>query len=465
MPSGEIRALTGLRFVAALWVVLIHFQTVLAQAFGARVGLFAPVVLSGWLGVDLFFVLSGYVMVLTYVAKMGPRWDTRRALTFVWLRLARIWPLWAVLTVASFSWHRLTGFAASQGGSIGVRAMLEQLLLVQMWHRSSNLGSSLILPGWSLSVEFLAYLAFPVAVMLFWRIRRAAPVLLCSLAVGAMLPLALIALKTGHVDYLLPWPVRIAGGFVSGGVTCLAVERLKHIARVRSTATAVSVLAIVQILAVCYWAQNRVDLGSSDQRGIAVVFLPVLVGSLSLSSAGPARFLSREPLVVGGRISFALYLVHFCFMDAGAYLQARFAGLAAGSARWTLLQAELIFVALLAAYLLWRFVEEPSRNALRGIGPGRRARTMVGASGPAKQPDIERTARITLPLPGSSGSEPPTGPLGARPSRVLGGVPPTQRPVGLATAAGASSGRRAPRPPEAHAERDSARESQWRPLV
>ncbi|MCU1618996.1 MAG: acyltransferase 3 [Modestobacter sp.] len=392
--SGEIRALTGLRFVAAVWVILVHFQIQLSGVFGDYLAPVRPVLTSGWLGVDLFFLLSGFVMVLSYGESMGRRFHLRDALVFLWARLSRIWPLWALLTVVMF------GFLGATGASVSVGGLVEQLLLVQMWHRDVNLGSSFIAPGWSLSVELVAYVAFPVLVLVFWRLRRLPAVVLAALAVAAMSPLALLAYQTGESNWQLPWPLRIAGAFISGGLTCLFVERVKaHPAAGRIGAT-VSVVAVLEILGVCFWSAHRVQSGGIDQVAIAIVFFPVLVGSLALSSGGLARVLSSPALVLGGRISFAMYLVHLCVADAVVFLGQHVATFAAGTPGSELLTVHLIPLTIAVAYLLWRFVEEPGRRFMRDRCPVRRRPALAVAPAEQRRPAaalLERAASYEPP--------------------------------------------------------------------
>ena len=90
--SGEIKALTGLRLFAAVWVVLFHFRPMLAEAIPDINTTLAPVLNSGAQGVDLFFILSGFVLAWNYLDRMGPSWSTRDTLHFLWMRLARVWP-------------------------------------------------------------------------------------------------------------------------------------------------------------------------------------------------------------------------------------------------------------------------------------------------------------------------------------------------------------------------------------
>ena len=88
MRSGEIKALTGLRIIAAVWVVLFHFRPMLSDASPSFRDALAPVLNCGAQGVDLFFILSGFVLTWNYLDRMGRSWSARATLHFLWLRLA-----------------------------------------------------------------------------------------------------------------------------------------------------------------------------------------------------------------------------------------------------------------------------------------------------------------------------------------------------------------------------------------
>jgi peptidoglycan/LPS O-acetylase OafA/YrhL len=134
---------------------------------------------------------------------------------------------------------------------------------------------------------------------------------------------------------------------------------------------------------------------TADYYGVLVVFIPVLVGALALSTTGPAAFLSRPAMVHGGRISYALYLVHMCLFEVGRTVMDHVPAFANGTALGTLLLTQLLFVAVLAAHLLYRFVEEPARRRLRDLaGPRRPVRT------PARHEAADETLRA-LPTIGA----------------------------------------------------------------
>src|SRR5690606_13849894 len=99
----------------------------------------------------------------------GPRLRMRDAGGFVWARAARMWPAYAVVLHLFGVW--LVARAVLGSGEqiayqavqpeLTVRAWLEQLLLVQMWHEPYLDGASWVGPTWSISAEWLAYLLFP----------------------------------------------------------------------------------------------------------------------------------------------------------------------------------------------------------------------------------------------------------------------------------------------------------------
>jgi len=87
---GEIRALTGLRSIAATWVVVFHLSWLLTIAAPGATSLLGPLISSGAQGVDLFFLLSGYVLALNYTERIGERAGLRNAVRFLGGRIARV---------------------------------------------------------------------------------------------------------------------------------------------------------------------------------------------------------------------------------------------------------------------------------------------------------------------------------------------------------------------------------------
>ena len=163
MRTGEIKALSGLRIVAAVWVVLFHFRPLLARgsARDFRSAL-APVLDCGAQGVDLFFILSGFVLTWNYLDRMGESWSWRATLHFLWLRLSRVWPVYLVTMHLAALWIIFTlnvGHVPSEAADqLTAMNYVRQFLLVQLWFQPYFDGSSWDGPAWSISAEWLAYL-------------------------------------------------------------------------------------------------------------------------------------------------------------------------------------------------------------------------------------------------------------------------------------------------------------------
>lgn len=402
----EIRSLTGLRIVAALWVVFYHFSWAPGDAYTRYWEPILPFVRHGGYGVDLFFVLSGFVITLTYVDKLGSRPSVRGMVSFWWARICRMWPVHAFVTVVFGSWL-VWKAAQDRPGPVAFQAVqpvvdwasfVEQMLMVQLWHRESFVGSSWVGPAWSISAEWAAYMAFPFLALVLWRVRTAPPLVTGALAVACMLPMVYMSNVPDGVPY--SWAGRIAGGFLAGALVCLAVRRISWTERVDRIAARIAVLATVEIL-VLLWA-NSAEAGGSNVGVLAVLGFPVLVGALALSRGGMSRWLSTDVMVLGGKISFALYMVHMPIFEVAYTLMAWYPRLAPGTGLNTLLLPHLLLGSLLLAYFVHRFLEEPARRSLRSARlPGRRR----GSGGVAAVPASVPLPAARVPLAGARTSD------------------------------------------------------------
>ncbi|MFG3503877.1 acyltransferase family protein [Streptomyces sp. NPDC047821] len=213
-PPGRDRlpSLTGLRFWAALLVVLYHLSRQAGEIPGV-----SEAVWYGRSGVTFFFVLSGFVLAWTYDGRRVP------AKVFLWRRFARIWPLLAATTVLS------VGAWLALGTEVSAKAVTASLLLVHAW-----VPDPVVLRGgnpaaWSLSDEAWFYLIFPLLMALpavrSPRGRRWIAAGCCAGVVLLWLSGSLYAdasTRAWALDYL---PLTRTLQFLLGVVTGLAVAR------------------------------------------------------------------------------------------------------------------------------------------------------------------------------------------------------------------------------------------------
>ena len=374
-----IKQLTGVRFIAAFWVVLYHYQPAFLTA-GILVPIVHELLRVGSLGVDLFFTLSGFILTHTYLTKLGPKLAGRSAGHFLWLRLARIYPVhFVMLNVAGLAvlFGDLLGSAdASARSWLNPVAYIKQLLLIQEWGPDPSRGWNFV--AWSLSMEWLAYLFFPLIALVLWRLRDRLPTLaLGIIAFLCLTPLLWIGFANDTDPFLIQgWSssIRVLTEFVAGSFVYLVVRRLvadegpsrqvTRVALVMSWAIPV-VIVLLSIGLGNIPALQWPDLPNEAPR-LYVMIIPFLVawiGALALSNRGPTSFLSTRRMVLGGFISYSLYMVHIVWF--GLWRTGMSAiGIRSGPL-YLLGTIGLVVCAVLLAYLMWRFVEEPAREWLR----------------------------------------------------------------------------------------------------
>jgi peptidoglycan/LPS O-acetylase OafA/YrhL len=367
--TGEIKALSGLRIIAALWVVLFHFRPLLEQAApGFRTAL-APVLNCGAQGVDLFFILSGFVLTWNYLDRMGPSWSTRATLRFLWLRLARVWPVYLVTLHLAAAWIIFTlnvGHEPSKiADQLNAVSYVRQLLLVQLWFQPYFDGSSWDGPAWSISAEWLAYLLFGALVLVIFRIARVTRARgLLWLAIAALPPMLLL-LASGQFYTPWSWLPRIVMQFTAGALVSAAVRKLQLSDRARRRAGYVSVLLGCAIVGILYLLDAHPLTKILDSSGLVDVLFVPLVVTLAIGIGTLPRLLSTRLMVYCGHISFSLYMVHELVHTAWNWTVAQFEISLGSDLVGKSVLVGLLAVAMGGAAMLYHFVEEPARIWMR----------------------------------------------------------------------------------------------------
>ncbi|OBK25670.1 acyltransferase [Mycobacterium asiaticum] len=369
--KGEIKALTGLRIVAAVWVVLFHFRPMVADVSPDLRENLAPVLNCGAQGVDLFFILSGFVLTWNYLDRMGHSFSLRATVHFLWLRLARVWPVYLVTLHLAAAWWILTlhiGHTPSPDiGRLTAISYVRQVLLVQLWFQPYFDLSSWDGPAWSISAEWLAYLLFGVLVLVIFRIQHATRARgLMLMAVAASLPPIVLLLASGVFYTPWSWLPRIVTQFAAGAIACAAVRRLRLSERGRRTAGYISVLLVVAIVGILYLLDAFPISGVYDGSGVVDLLFVPLVITLAVGIGSLPWLLATRFMVYGGEISFCLYMVHELVHTTWTWAVVNFRlqpWLPDSPWKWNIFALLAIAVALSA--LMYRFVEEPARRWMR----------------------------------------------------------------------------------------------------
>jgi len=322
------------------------------------------------------------VLTWNYLDRMGWSWSTRSTLHFLWLRLARVWPvylvtlhlaaLWVIFTlhVGHVPWQDLSGFSAV--------SYVRQVLLVQLWFQPFFDGSSWDGPAWSISAEWLAYLLFGLLVLVIFRAARATRARnLMWLAVAASLPPVVMLLVSGQFYTPWSWLPRIVMQFTAGALVAAAVTRLRPTDRGRHVAGYLSLLLIAGIVGLLYLFDAHPLHGVQDTSGLVDVLFVPLVMTLAIGAGSLPALLSTRFMVFGGQISFCVYMVHELVHTAWIWTAEQFQLTLQGNGG-KLIVAGLLAVTVGAAIMLFHFVEEPARRWMRRMVDVRRLTADAG---------------------------------------------------------------------------------------
>jgi peptidoglycan/LPS O-acetylase OafA/YrhL len=351
----EIRSLTGLRGVAAVYVVFHHYF--LGLSFTNP---FSTFMAHGYLAVDLFFVLSGFVMTLNYSRMFAGGWSRASMLTFLSRRIARVYPLYLVATTCALLLI-MAGWLENPTSSLKTNFAMN-LAMVQAW----GFGPSLDGPGWSISAEWAAYLLFPLLLSVaffrkpLWGWLSAATsfavlILLCLLPATAVHNLRPLATLDLHASYRGIAVFRCLAEFTLGilAARLLGSRTADWLGSNRWFDLALC-LSILGLMAV-----PRADL--------AVVFLfPALILCLSSEDRLPSTILGSKPIHYLGVLSYSLYLVHDLLggLMAWTHRYAHAHGLAHAQTYAAVLGIALTFPIAACAY---KVIELPGRRFLRRL--------------------------------------------------------------------------------------------------
>jgi peptidoglycan/LPS O-acetylase OafA/YrhL len=175
---GEIKPLTGIRGVAAFLVMLYHYAT--TPTFS---GFHLAELRKGYLCVDLFFVLSGFILALRYGDRFKRTLSRSSYAAFLQARIARLYPAYVVITLLYYAkW--VFNISGTNATPYRLQDFVANALFVQSWGFPAR---PIIGDSWSVSVECFAYLAFPLLVFAALERSRIAAPALTATAVGMLI--------------------------------------------------------------------------------------------------------------------------------------------------------------------------------------------------------------------------------------------------------------------------------------
>jgi peptidoglycan/LPS O-acetylase OafA/YrhL len=357
-PKARIDTWTGLRAIAALWVVLFHLD---CYNLHLDYGWLKPLVGRGELGVDLFFILSGIVISHVHLAEFK-QYDWPLTARFLILRFARIYPLHLVMLLfvaaqqgieSVYSWqvwrqaplHDLNGWPN----------FFLSLLNIHGWETTQKLSFNF--PSWSVSAEWFAYLCFPLLAPWLQRIRSIRMNLL--LIAGCLFLLYWVCLLnhtndlgfTTHLGLL-----RIGTEFIAG-VGIYSILKLQR--NSIPGANGLGLLSLVLIPVLILWDVHEIWL---------VADFCLLLYTFSQFNGWLKAAFANRTMVFGGKISYAIYMVHAFILhlinDACLFF---FHWRQWDFLHTIALSLFTLMLVIMAAIPLHRYIEVPARTTIRAM--------------------------------------------------------------------------------------------------
>jgi peptidoglycan/LPS O-acetylase OafA/YrhL len=342
--TGELRALTSVRGIAAWLVVLYHIRGAIA---GLPAGIEA-LLARGYLAVDFFFLLSGFVIWLTWHDRLrtpGASWR------FLQKRIARIWPLHAVMLGFGVALALLLRATGRDDPAFPFAELPLHLLLIQNWGFTDALRWND--PSWSISCELAAYLLFPLLVVAVdWR-RLPTPALV---GIAAAILLALHGAMQGAPSLGTDIPryglIRCLCEFATG--TILAALFLRTRAH-----GSIAIPGLATAATAAAWA-----LGAPETLAAPATFAGLLL-TLAHTAGRRGHPLEGRAIHYLGDISYATYLSHFLLWKAF-----RLPLDAAMLPTWLI--AGYLALVLTASVALYHLVERPAQRRINALSIRRR---------------------------------------------------------------------------------------------
>jgi len=360
---ADLRALTALRFFAAAWVVLYAFWPDL------DVGFVPNIVAKGYLGVELFFVLSGFILSHVYLEAAGEK--RFRYGGFLWARIARVYPLHlaTLLGVMALGLGALLVGMSIENSVLSWRSLPANLLMIHAWGFAPEAGWNH--PSWSISAEWFAYLCFPLFAFVAWRCRHRP---IAAVAGAAAFLVALYAVFEPLAGFSLTeatirWgALRIVPCFAYGCALYLVYRR----APLKQAGWLALGFAVATAASAALFAWD----------GVTVLLAGGLIVSLASLDNARAGWMASVPAVYLGEISYSIYMVCVPWKLLAVNLAARAADAPDKQLQIFVWLAVVALIPVVAA-VSYHLVEHPARRGLRALAV-RRQKQSTPAPVPAE---------------------------------------------------------------------------------
>ncbi|WP_374684581.1 acyltransferase family protein [Scandinavium manionii] len=331
----NLRSLTGIRGIAALYVILYHFTN--AKFY---------FLWNGYLAVDLFFILSGFIMTMVYKANLENSISINKYLRFLYHRFARIYPLYVSILIFMI-WEY-----TSTGSNLDNQVLTTNFILMQ-----GLFGGGLVGASWSVSVEIIAYIFFPIILLTLLRHNYlSVPLFIISFLGIYSLPYLNTFHSTGPLDiYNGLLPIARGGlGFLLGVSAFFISENIKK--TINSSVIACDIIFAGIVFVLFYKGFDMLFVL------MASIYIPFLYHGRGISQ----YILALKPIHFLGEISFSMYLTHLIFQRHYGKEIYDLAMKLTNNTQFSDIFL-MLFLTISVSTATYYLIERPARTALRKI--------------------------------------------------------------------------------------------------
>ena len=389
----EIKAQTAYRGIGAIIVMLAHFVILKATPQGTDfildLGTNVTIVL------DLFFVLSGYIMAYIYADVFTDGIRARPTRKFFWNRLVRTYPLhiFAILVLlierAVQVWlaSRGSGFVGSDDATFfnffdTPWRLVTSIFLLHAWGLNTELSWNF--PSWALSAEFAAYFTFPFLCLVIGRFGRRGALMLIAFSAISYFIIVNVFGTINNVPAMIG-ALRSIPGFALGVAAYTLSGPMRTMSRSR--------LEVFQTLA---FAATMAAFVYADNQMLIVAGIAVTLVATSENRGWVSTMFSWQPLQFLGKISYTIYVMHVVTGYAmSPFLRILGERLGVDEASWWLtagILAKMVGTVIVST-IAFNVIEMPARVLLERTVARRRHPSggVVPPSAPAATPTTQQT--------------------------------------------------------------------------
>ncbi|BAY10597.1 acyltransferase family protein [Calothrix sp. NIES-2098] len=370
--SKHINSLTSLRGVASVVVVIHHFSYYTLPKTGSTLSTYSNFFHNGYLWVDFFFILSGFIMTHVYARDFSTKVISDNYRSYLLSRFARIYPLHIFILALFVGLEIVKTFLLHHSAftdKFNLTALFANVFLLQAFDLNCPplfwCNTYWNEPAWSISVEFVIYCIFPFLLFVLLRSNYKNDLLMyVSSLLGILL---LVTFTRGNLDSIIGVPAIARCGLecVLGIITYKVYRRSNYQKYLNLNLLAIIAITWIMLIMHNYWHHWRSLHDWLILPAFSLLILAVAVSNKSVIS----KFLNSQLMLYLGTISYSVYLVHWFIQELikffWSYEFNEIFGQSFTRLENFLALGVFLIITLLVASLTYKFVEVPMRHYLK----------------------------------------------------------------------------------------------------